>query len=60
LRSRACRAGGTCKSEDWVLDNFGRAPFARTSMLRRAENVAARIGIPTARRCIIVDGQGEA
>lgn len=39
--------GGTGKSEDWVLDNFGRDPFAKNSMLQTAENVAARFGIPT-------------
>ncbi|RBI87508.1 thiolase family protein [Rhodosalinus halophilus] len=39
--------GGTGKSEDWVLDNFGRDPFAKNSMLQTAENVAARLGIPT-------------
>ena len=32
--------GGTGKSENWVLDNFGRDPLARCAMVVTAENVA--------------------
>jgi acetyl-CoA acetyltransferase len=46
--------GGTGKSEDWVLDNFGRDPFAKNSMLQTAENVAARMGIPTGEQHALV------
>jgi len=32
--------GGIGDKEDWVLDNFGRDPFARNAMIQTAENVA--------------------
>jgi acetyl-CoA acetyltransferase family protein len=38
-------AGGTGQSEDWVLDNFGRDPYAGNSMIQTAENVASEAGI---------------
>lgn len=41
------RPGGTGQSEDWVLGNFERDPHAGLSMVRTAENVAARYGITT-------------
>jgi acetyl-CoA acetyltransferase family protein len=37
--------GGTGKSEDWVLDNFGFDPWARNAMIQTAENVAKEAGI---------------
>ena len=37
--------GGTGESEDWVLDNFGRDPYAENSMLETAENVAREADI---------------
>lgn len=37
--------GGTGDSENWVMDNFGRDPFAKGSMLQTAENVAKEAGI---------------
>jgi acetyl-CoA acyltransferase len=40
--------GGTGGHEDWVLDNFGRDPFAQVAMVRTAENVAARFSISAA------------
>lgn len=40
--------GGTGGREDWVLDNFGRDPFAGAAMVGTAENVARRYGIGTA------------
>ena len=39
--------GGTGQSEDWVLDNFNRDPWAKCAMVDTAENVAAREGITT-------------
>ena len=36
--------GGTPKTEDWVLDNFRRDPWAGEAMVRTAENVAAEGG----------------
>jgi len=39
--------GGTGQHEDWVLDNFGRDPFARVAMIDTAENVAREHGIST-------------
>ena len=32
--------GGTVEAESWVLDNFGKDPFARNAMIDTAENVA--------------------
>jgi acetyl-CoA acetyltransferase family protein len=40
--------GGIGDKEDWVWDNFSRDPFARTSMVQTAENVAAKAGIDRA------------
>ncbi len=40
--------GGVGDKEDWVWDNFGRDPFAKSSMLQTAENVARRAGIDRA------------
>ena len=37
--------GGTGSAEDWVMDNFGRDPWANNSMLQTAENVAREAGI---------------
>ncbi len=37
--------GGTGKSEDWVMDNFGHDPWARNAMIQTAENAAAEAGI---------------
>lgn len=37
--------GGIGDREDWVWDNFGRDPFAKSSMLETAENVARKAGI---------------
>jgi acetyl-CoA acetyltransferase len=40
--------GGTGTAENWVMDNFGCDPLGGHSMVRTAENVAAKHGIPTA------------
>ncbi len=40
--------GGTGAAEDWVMDNFGKDPFAKGSMLQTAENVAKEAGIERA------------
>lgn len=40
--------GGHGSHEAWVLDNFGRDPYAGLSMLQTAENVARRYGISRA------------
>ncbi len=37
--------GGTGQSENWVLDNFARDPFAGVAMITTAENVAKKHGI---------------
>jgi acetyl-CoA acetyltransferase len=37
--------GGTGQSENWVLDNFARDPFAQVAMIATAENVARKHGI---------------
>lgn len=34
--------GGTGKAEDWVMDNFGRDPYARCDMTQTAENCASK------------------
>lgn len=39
--------GGTGGHEDWVLDNFGKDPYARCAMIDTAENVAKKYGITT-------------
>ncbi len=38
-------SGGTGESENWVLDNFARDPFANVAMVDTAENVARRFAI---------------
>jgi acetyl-CoA acetyltransferase len=47
-------AGGTGKSEDWVLDNFGCDPLGGHSMLQTAENVARKYQVDTAQQHEIV------
>ena len=42
--------GGTGTAEDWVMDNFGCDPLGGHSMLKTAENVAAKHGITTAQQ----------
>ena len=37
--------GGQVTSEDWVMDNFNRDPWAGEAMIKTAENVAAEAGI---------------
>lgn len=37
--------GGTGSAENWVMDNFGRDPWAKNAMIDTAENVAKRAGI---------------
>ena len=46
--------GGTGAAEDWVMDNFGCDPLGGHSMLKTAENVAAKLGISTAEQHEIV------
>lgn len=46
--------GGTGKSENWVLDNFGRDPYARLAMVETAENVARKWQITTAEQHDVV------
>ena len=40
--------GGGGYAENWVMDNFGKDPFAGVDMLTTAENVARRHGVSTA------------
>ncbi|MCH8963471.1 MAG: thiolase family protein, partial [Planctomycetes bacterium] len=40
--------GGVGAHEDWVWDNFGRDPYAKSSMLQTADNVAQKAGIDRA------------
>jgi acetyl-CoA acetyltransferase len=42
--------GGQVISEDWLMDNFGRDPWAGEAMIKTAENVAAEAGI-TREKC---------
>ena len=37
--------GGQVISEDWVMDNFSKDPWAGSAMIKTAENVAAEAGI---------------
>jgi acetyl-CoA acetyltransferase len=37
--------GGEVVSEDWMLDNFNRDPWAKGAMIQTAENVAAEAGL---------------
>lgn len=46
--------GGTGAHEDWVMDNFGNDPLGRHSMIRTAENVAAKHQITTAEQHEVV------
>ena len=46
--------GGTGAAEDWVMDNFGCDPLGGHSMLKTAENVAAKHGISTAEQHEVV------
>ncbi len=46
--------GGTGAAEDWVMDNFGCDPLGGHSMLKTAENVAAKHGITTAQQHEVV------
>ncbi|RVT42271.1 thiolase family protein [Sphingobium algorifonticola] len=46
--------GGTGRSENWILDNFARDPFAQVAMVETAENVAARWGIDRAEQDDVV------
>ncbi|GIK97782.1 MAG: hypothetical protein BroJett029_19910 [Alphaproteobacteria bacterium] len=46
--------GGTGTHEDWVMDNFGCDPLGGHSMLRTAENVAAKHQITTAEQHDVV------
>ncbi len=41
-------AGGIGDKEDWIWDNFNRDPFAGSSMVQTAENVARKAGIDRA------------
>lgn len=41
-------SGGTGESENWVLDNFARDPFAGVAMVETAENVARRFRVARA------------
>lgn len=50
--------GGQVVSENWLMDNFGRDPWAKNAMIETAENVAREAGITkeqcdelTLRRC---------
>ncbi|OGA35931.1 MAG: acetyl-CoA acetyltransferase [Betaproteobacteria bacterium RIFCSPLOWO2_12_FULL_64_23] len=46
--------GGTGAAEDWVMDNFGCDPLGGHSMLKTAENVAAKHAITTAEQHEVV------
>ena len=46
--------GGTGAAEDWVMDNFDCDPLGGHSMLKTAENVAAKHGISTAEQHDVV------
>ena len=46
--------GGTGRHEDWVMDNFGCDPLGPHSMLRTAENVAAKHQSTTAEQHDVV------
>jgi acetyl-CoA acetyltransferase family protein len=46
--------GGTGGAENWVMDNFGCDPLGGHSMLKTAENVAAKHGITTAEQHEVV------
>jgi len=42
--------GGTGRAENWVMDNFGRDPWARNAMVDTAENVAREADISRERQ----------
>lgn len=46
--------GGTGEAEDWVMDNFGYDPHAKTGMIETAENCAAKWKISTAEQHDVV------
>lgn len=46
--------GGTGAHEDWVMDNFGNDPLGGHSMIRTAENVAAKHQITTSEQHEVV------
>ncbi|HMN75282.1 MAG TPA: thiolase family protein [Burkholderiaceae bacterium] len=46
--------GGTGAAEDWVMDSFGCDPLGGHSMLKTAENVAAKLGVSTAEQHEVV------
>lgn len=46
--------GGTGESENWILDNFERDPWAGLAMVDTAERVAAKHGISLARQHEVV------
>jgi acetyl-CoA acyltransferase len=46
--------GGSGLTEDWVIDNFGFDPSGGHSMLKTAENVAARHGFSTSQQHDVV------
>jgi acetyl-CoA acetyltransferase len=46
--------GGTGSHEDWVLDNFGRDPYARVAMIDAAENVARKYQLSRAEQHDVV------
>jgi acetyl-CoA acetyltransferase family protein len=37
--------GGTGQAENWVMDNFGKDPWAKNAMVETAENVARKVGV---------------
>ncbi len=46
--------GGTGRSEDWVMDNFNRDPYAQCDMTQTAENCAAKWKISTSEQHAVV------
>ena len=42
--------GGTGRAENWVMDNFGKDPWAKNAMVETAENVAKKTGISRERQ----------
>src|SRR4030042_36438 len=45
--------GGELESENWMMDNFNRDPWAGFKMIQTAENVAKKIGV-TKEECDVV------
>jgi acetyl-CoA acetyltransferase len=54
LYSNPLNPGGRGDAEDWVWDNFNRDPFAGSSMIQTAENVAKEAAITTAEQHEVV------